>query len=100
MFRLNILGFKGYYALSTISDSYLSLIDDVVIAEDKKIQKDFFEESSALCISKGIKYFKKNTEPECKSNYLILIGWRWMVSEKVKLIIFHDSLLPKYRGFC
>lgn len=29
------------------------------------------------------------------------IGWRWMVQNvpSHKLIIFHDSLLPKYRGF-
>lgn len=25
------------------------------------------------------------------------IGWRWLLEDTDKLIIFHDSLLPKYR---
>ena len=28
------------------------------------------------------------------------VSWRWMIKHpKNKLIVFHDSILPKYRGF-
>ena len=29
----------------------------------------------------------------------IAIGWRWLLSLEIPLLVFHDSILPKYRGF-
>lgn len=34
-----------------------------------------------------------------KWNYAFAIGWRWLIPTTKNLIIFHDSILPKYRGF-
>jgi methionyl-tRNA formyltransferase len=31
--------------------------------------------------------------------YSIAIGWRWLINDNSNLIVFHDSILPKYRGF-
>jgi len=34
------------------------------------------------------------------SEYAFAISWRWLINlEQTELIIFHDSLLPRYRGF-
>ena len=35
----------------------------------------------------------------CPAEYSIAIGWRWLIKDKSELLVFHDSLLPKYRGF-
>jgi methionyl-tRNA formyltransferase len=99
MLRLNILGYKGYFVLSNISKQHYSLIDEVVIAKDSSIQNDYFNESVAFCKAAGLKHYERNKEPKCKSDYIILIGWRWLVDDITKLAIIHDSLLPKYRGF-
>ena len=32
-------------------------------------------------------------------DYQLAIGWRWLISGTENLIVLHDSLLPKYRGF-
>jgi methionyl-tRNA formyltransferase len=33
------------------------------------------------------------------SDYSIAIGWRWLIKDESKLIVFHDSILPRLRGF-
>jgi methionyl-tRNA formyltransferase len=33
------------------------------------------------------------------SDYSIAISWRWLLRDVANLIVFHDSLLPRYRGF-
>ena len=30
---------------------------------------------------------------------MIVAGWRWLLPSTEKLIVLHDSLLPRYRGF-
>jgi methionyl-tRNA formyltransferase len=37
-------------------------------------------------------------ENEICSDFNIAISWRWMLKVS-NLIVIHDSLLPKYRGF-
>lgn len=99
MIRLRLLGYKGYFVLSNIL-SYSAFIDDVVIACDKNVQDDYYEEIKHLCIDNNISYYDRTNEPECNSVYSIAIGWRWLSSDKnARIIVFHDSLLPRYRGF-
>lgn len=99
MLRVNVLGYKGFFVLSNLSKEHYSLIDEVVIAKDKSTQNDYFNESVTFCNSVGLKWFERNKEPICKSQYIILIGWRWLITDTSQLVIIHDSLLPKYRGF-
>jgi len=53
-----------------------------------------------LCKQHNILVYNKNDVFDLHSEYAIAISWRWMidVSER-KLIVLHDSILPKYRGF-
>ncbi|MCY1530095.1 Methionyl-tRNA formyltransferase [compost metagenome] len=52
--------------------------------------------------SNNVKYIFRNVKSSIiKSNYHIAIGWRWLITvgDSEKLIVIHDSILPKYRGF-
>ena len=91
---------KGYEFLKLTATKYKSLFKVVVIGKDKFIQKDYEEEILNLCIDEKIDYIKKTEFKEVQSEYVFAISWRWIIKHPAeKLIVFHDSLLPKYRGF-
>lgn len=46
----------------------------------------------------GIPTFGRQQPPQIKSDWSIAVGWRWMI-DNPHLIVIHDSLLPRYRGF-
>lgn len=75
----------------------------MVSSEDKNIQKDFFDEIKEIAQKEKIKFFNRfeDITPIEKgfSGYKFAIGWRWLIKDERNLIVFHDSLLPKYRGF-
>jgi methionyl-tRNA formyltransferase len=91
---------KGYKFLKNTVKKYKSLYSLVVVGNDKAILKDYEDEIVELCIKENIDYIKKSEFTEVKSKYAMAISWRWLIKHPPeKLIVFHDSLLPKYRGF-
>lgn len=99
MIRLRLLGYKGYFVLSNII-KYSEYISDVVIGRDKNVQNDYYEEIKQLCIENRISFYDRTKEPKCEATYSVSIGWRWLsYDNNASIIVFHDSLLPKYRGF-
>ncbi|WP_158021878.1 formyltransferase family protein [Flammeovirga pacifica] len=87
---------KGYNTLVYISEKYLDIIGIIIIGTDKKIKNDFSSEIIEHCKIYNIKYtLDKNYSSE---NLSIAISWRWLINTN-DLIVLHDSLLPKYRGF-
>ena len=99
---LCVMSRKGYAVLSDlIGNGYAEQIDKVVIAHDKAMANDYYEEMYAICKEAGINIFNRTEKTAINSPYCITVAWRWMIplQEGTKLIVFHDSLLPKYRGF-
>jgi methionyl-tRNA formyltransferase len=91
---------KGYEFLKETATKYKSLFNRVVVGNDKSIQKDFEDEIINFCVKENIDYVKKADFNEVASEYVIAISWRWLIKHPAeKLIVFHDSPLPKYRGF-
>lgn len=91
---------KGYYVLKNLIDKNRHhQIDFVVSARDNNVQKDFYLEIRELCLQYNISFFDRSENFDMKSEYSISISWRWIIKLNSKLIVFHDSLLPKYRGF-
>lgn len=92
---------KGFEVLNAlVNSSYKTMISEIIIGRDKNIKNDFADEIIKLCNQHNIKYFERNEAFQVSSNYSIAISWRWLIhNNKSKLIILHDSLLPKYRGF-
>jgi len=95
---------KGYFVLRNFVDKFGSeCIEYVVSSEDKSLQKDFYIEIKQLCQREKIRFYNRsedisNLEREF-SGYKFAIAWRWLIKNEKNLIILHDSLLPKYRGF-
>jgi methionyl-tRNA formyltransferase len=92
---------KGFEVLKAlIENDFQTLIAAVVIGKDKNIDHDFSDEITALCEQHHLQYMARGSDYPPSSDYAIAISWRWLIPENsTKLIVLHDSLLPKYRGF-
>ncbi|HNP32722.1 MAG TPA: formyltransferase family protein [Flavobacterium sp.] len=102
MIGLFLMSEKGFKVLeSLVVQQKRHIIDFVCIGTDNKVQNDFSDQLAKLCAENGIVHFFRNEKKDIKtfnSNYYIAISWKWIL-DLSNLIIIHDSLLPKYRGF-
>lgn len=92
---------KGLATLHAISTSpHKSLISHIVVAKDKNVTNDYTNEIIDLAKNLQIPIFERSQTPPLTS-HLIAVSWRWLIetSPDQKLIVFHDSILPRYRGF-
>lgn len=101
---LNILGYKGLKCLEAIiTNNYHTLLDiTVFIGRDLNVENDFADAIIDRCIENKIGFSERlSNQNYAMFDYVIAIGWRWMIKgiEEERLIVFHDSLLPRYRGF-
>lgn len=102
---LFLMGEKGLRILETLAGSdstYLGLVKWVVGADDKNVTDDHYEDIRSLCRKNEIPhYHRKDFDCSDKpADYAIAAGWRWLIRDlDAELIVLHDSLLPRYRGF-
>lgn len=91
---------KGYAVVTSIFAAYPEIIDAVVATGDKSIAKDYFVEIADFCSKNNIPFYNRTEFHSIRTEYAIAVSWRWIVKDgPSRLIIFHDSLLPCYRGF-
>ncbi|MFK7937371.1 MAG: methionyl-tRNA formyltransferase [Saprospiraceae bacterium] len=92
---------KGLKSLEALVAAELqAVIEVVVVGRDKNIKCDYAAEIIALCTSQNIPWAERKTQITISSSYAIAISWRWLIHlGNCELLVFHDSLLPKYRGF-
>ncbi len=92
---------KGFEVLRKAIEENPSIIDFVVIGTDSNVKNDFSEAIIELARKSNVDFFIRGEEPVVdKDKYVIAISWRWMINHPIsKLVVFHDSILPKYRGF-
>ena len=95
-----VMGEKGYESLSSVISKYPELVECVVSSEDKSIDQDFYLRIKKISEENNIPFYNKKENFKILSAYAFVIGWRWLLHlDSTEVIIFHDSLLPKYRGF-
>ena len=102
LFTLFLMTKKGYSVIhGLIENGFTSMIDKVITAQDKGVQNDYYEEIVSACKESGIPVYDRKEDVVITSSYCIAIGWRWLITlpDPSGLIVCHDSLLPKYRGF-
>jgi len=101
MLSFYVMTFKGFSVLHEVVESFgTDLIDCVIAERDSALDKDYYDEIRDLCLQKNIRFFNRKEQFTIESNYSVLVSWRWMIhDDSRKLIVLHDSLLPKYRGF-
>jgi methionyl-tRNA formyltransferase len=92
---------KGLEVLRRLVSVDKNVISHAVIGIDPNLENDHSAEIETICKRRGITYYVHGKEPALsKNDYLFAVSWRWMIEHlEEKLVIFHDSLLPKYRGF-
>ncbi|HAV14688.1 MAG TPA: methionyl-tRNA formyltransferase [Opitutae bacterium] len=91
---------KGLSVLRALLPEYRDLITAVVTSRDTSILDDCYDEIVALCDETGIQCYNRSDYSTVESGYALAISWRWLIpASSMRLIVVHDSLLPKYRGF-
>ncbi len=99
---LFLLGEKGLSVLEAlVNNGYAKNISRIIIGRDKNISND-----CSIDIEKIAALHKIPTEERrqninlSEDEFGILISWKWLIKNHIKdLIVLHDSILPKYRGF-
>lgn len=102
MITLFLMTKKGYQVLASIIETLgPSLVSKVISSQDAAIDKDYYDEIKSLCQEKSIAFFNRTDSFDVSTKYSFAISWRWLINlgAEKELIVFHDSLLPKYRGF-
>lgn len=92
-------GLKGYKTVEAI----LSLTSDVIVClgKDYNVLNDYSLEIIALCNTHNIFFSIYPENSNHKFGLAIASGWQRMIHDipSHALVVFHDSILPRYRGF-
>ncbi len=100
-FGLFLMTQKGFDVLNSLTKcQQTQFIDFICIGKDSNLEDDCSDKIKELCEIHSITYFFKESlsEKVLNSDFYIAISWRWLL-DLPNLIIIHDSILPKYRGF-
>lgn len=99
-----VMNSKGLYVLKQFLKTYgTNQVEFIVSQKDANVLGESFDEIKLLAKSNGITFYDRNSlcsaiESEF-SGYKFAIGWRWLIKDSRNLVVFHDSILPQYRGF-
>ncbi|GGK08683.1 hypothetical protein GCM10010123_43190 [Pilimelia anulata] len=89
---------KGVAAVTALLDA--GLVTAVVGADDAGVADGSHAALRALCADRGIPFADRAAAGPPATPYLVAVGWRWLIDPgPATLVVFHDSLLPRYRGF-
>lgn len=98
--NLYLMTHKGFNVLDfLLQSSYAACIKSVIFEKDENILDDASDKIIELCQKENIPCFNRKDKNIPHADYQIAISWRWLISDIKNLIVLHDSLLPKYRGF-
>jgi methionyl-tRNA formyltransferase len=100
---LFIMADKGAAVLKALLNAFgAKAIAYVVTARDSAVLEDGISKILQLASEFGIHVYVKPDFPKDQEECIkIAVSWRWMmpVEPDRSHIVFHDSLLPRYRGF-
>jgi methionyl-tRNA formyltransferase len=91
------MGEKGLAVLKAIRDNVA-----LVVYDTDPGQENFTNSILRICDSKHLnrRSWHDIVRNDTDGRWAIAVGWRRIIkAHQGKLIVFHDSLLPKYRGF-
>ena len=92
---------RGYALLYDVVERFGPLFEEVIVARDPQLDDDCYDVIVSLCEAYGIRWRDRSAYAGgVPTPYAFAVGWRWMIEDKdAQLVVFHDSLLPRYRGF-
>lgn len=97
---LFIMGQQGLAVLKALLDKIQNSVQLVVSAHNAAVLNDYYEEIKLLCDNYNIEFVDRKDFTGTDSSYAVAVSWRWILDlNSTKLIVMHDSLLPRLRGF-
>lgn len=95
-----VMTVKGVDVLKQALSRHAGLVARVVVGEDPHLVDDGSAAIRDLCRNAGVRCVPRREAPPITTPYAIAVSWRWMIDASgTNLIVLHDSLLPRYRGF-
>lgn len=94
---LYLMNRKGLAVLEAACSTGVE-ISHAVTAPAAGMKDDSDQRISAVCKARGIPVFVRAAPPMFMADVTIAAGWRWLLDVE-NLVVLHDSLLPRYRGF-
>lgn len=94
---LYLMTTKGLAVLDAALESGIEIVH-VTTAEAKGMDDDSHAIIAARAKGAGIPTFLRAHPPNYAGDWSIAAGWRWLMPVP-NLIVLHDSILPRYRGF-
>jgi methionyl-tRNA formyltransferase len=94
---LYLMNRKGLAVLEAALDTDAK-IAHVVTANADGMNDDSHRKIEKLAKANEVPVFYHAVPPSYKADMTIAAGWRWML-DTPNLVVLHDSLLPRYRGF-
>ena len=76
---------------------------NIEVGRDKDVMNDYADDIFTLANENSINVTERKIDFDYSvHDFVFAAGWRWLIKGVAanQLIIIHDSLLPKYRGFC
>ena len=101
MLTLFLQGKKGLIVLKGFEIGYLKSISQIIIGTDNNVVNDYSNEITAFCVQNSLPHNISRKSNSFVTKYGLAIGWQRLIqhNENQKLIVFHDSILPRLRGF-
>ncbi len=91
---------KGHDVLDLlIQKKFNANIKRVIGSKDINIVKDYYDEIKSLCEKNKIEFIERTEIIKERGEFSIAISWRWIIPDVKNLIVIHDAVLPRYRGF-
>jgi methionyl-tRNA formyltransferase len=93
-----LCGHKGAACATVIAEKFADCINTAIVENDSTLKVNPYQEMVKTLQAAGIKVSSRiGKEP---AEVAIAVGWRRLIRhEYEQLVILHDSLLPKYRGW-
>ncbi|OIP02410.1 MAG: hypothetical protein AUJ97_05930 [Bacteroidetes bacterium CG2_30_32_10] len=99
-FGFYLMSCKGFEVLKIVLENIdANQIKYVVSSKDINVEKDWYNEIKSLTEKNNIVFYNAKEKFNDNVTYRFAISWKWIIPDVMNLIIIHDSLLPKYRGF-
>jgi methionyl-tRNA formyltransferase len=99
LYAMTAKGVATFEALRSVAPG---LVTAVVSARDPGTRDGSYERLAAACAGQGVPFVDRaGAAGVAPDTHALAVGWRWLIPDRpgTTLIAFHDSLLPRYRGF-
>lgn len=91
---------KGMAVVTSIHAKHPDLIETVVSSRDDGVTDDGYDQLQRFCEANDIAFCGRRECRAIHTEYALAVSWRWLLdSDSSRVIVMHDSLLPRNRGF-